>query len=224
MLTDVQRVLVNCELDTLMTKQEWVSSHEAVARLRAAGGDDPSALVSWAAVGDLRARYSRLTFNGREDEFQEAPSIPEAFWAQFRQDTGAKSDWTAGVFSARITHRTSGPAEQANLVCSGVEFNSSDLTNCLKGLILRKETSEKNLRNAGARPDQYRWALFAAGMATLAARGQLDPEASGNKIYEMVTTFLSEQGHEEWISINQVRPVLKYFQEWQSSADMVGGN
>ena len=207
-----------------MTKQEWVSSHEAVAKLRAAGGDDPSALVSWAAVGDLQARYSRLTSNGREDKFQEAPIIPEAFWAQFRQDVGAKPDWTAGVFSARITHRTFGPAEHANLVCSGVVFNSSDLTNCLKGLIPSKETSEKNPRNAGARPDKARWALFAAGMATLAARSKLDHDASVNKLYAEVATFLSEQGHDEALSIAQVSSAFEHFRKWQSSPDKVIGN
>lgn len=203
-----------------MTKQEWVSSHEAVAKLRAAGGDDPRSLVSWAAFGSLKTRYASMMLNGREDKFCEAPNIPASFWIQLRSDSRAQFDWTAGVFSGRVSHITSGLPEHADLVCSGVEFNLRDLQTCLTTLGSRTGISQKNLRNAGVLPRKEGWERVAAAMAVLAKKGQLDPSNSDNKLHADIEVLIADMCEADCFCVDNLRGTLKLYREWLGKHDL----
>lgn len=67
--------------------------------------------------------------------------------------------------------------------------------------------------NSGRKPDVVRWEKFAAALAVLFERGELDL-TSENKAHEQIASFLVERGHEDALGVDTVRSLLRRVRAW----------
>jgi hypothetical protein len=149
-----------------MSEENWISSKEAVLRVRRAGWTEGD-LAHWAENGQLRSRAARLQSSDDDDllerelalpsdakELQRElkkralsgspwPDIPADFWYWFnRYSQSREAQWAAGVFSTKVHFETQlGPHE------GSLTIRLLDVTFCAEDLAeLLGEISSPKLR------------------------------------------------------------------------------
>lgn len=140
-----------------MSEENWISSKEAVQRVRKAGWSEGD-VAQWAENGRLRSRAARLQSSDDDDlldreltlpsdakELQRElenraltgsswPDIPSDFWYWFnRYSQSHEAHWAAGVFSTRVHFETKlGPHEGSlHIRLFDVTFCADDLAELL---------------------------------------------------------------------------------------------
>lgn len=69
----------------------------------------------------------------------------------------------------------------------------------------------------GAKTDSRRWEQFAAALAILHDRGELE-KVSESKAHGQVAAFLAERGHDDALSVDAVRGLIRRLRAWDKGA------
>lgn len=206
---------------------DWISSLQAVKRLRDSGLSDPEAtLGAWAEAGFLKSRAARGRFSYNwdyniqdfPDEPQDSapwPDIPSDFWFHVNNKVGnAVALYEAGTFAAQVEFEGGGDSEHIKLY--GVTFHSDNLAALLSGVGERQETAnfKKPISsNAGRKPDTERWTDFGAALALFVQTADNSQLRSTDAVYKKVADTLFEAGRNA-LDIRTVRPMINKARLW----------
>lgn len=196
---------------------EWISSLQAVKRLRDAGLNAPEATLGlWAEAGFLKSRASWGHFSSVEETTERFfpdeppanldklsaptpwPDIPRDFWQFVNVKNGnAEAHYEAGIFAAHVVWDmdigTTDSTEHIKVY--GVSFHSDNLDALLNGvgelqpqLKLERPAPSKS----GRKQDIDRWADFGAALALFTGRANNSQLQSTNAVYTAVAGTLEE--------------------------------
>ena len=198
---------------------EWISSLQAVKRLRDAGLNAPEATLGlWAEAGFLKSRASWGHFSSVEETTERFfpdeppvnpdklsaptpwPDIPRDFWEFVNVKNGnAEAHYEAGIFAAHVVWDmdigTTDSTEHIKVY--GVSFHSGDLDALLSGVgelqpQLKLETPVPSKR--GRKQEVGRWADFGAALALFARYADNSQLQSTNAVHKEVAGLLEAAG------------------------------
>lgn len=207
---------------------EWISSFNAVAKLREAGIDDKMTLAHWAEDRLLRTRTAFTRCDGEEHDFDCAPEIPADYWHWVRSDPNAYVNWDAGKFAATIIYEPAKGihSEREYWQVSYVTFRSKDLHQLLSMDPISRPLPQaaapsdqmKNMRGAGRPPKAKAWEKFAAAMAVLVKNEKIEFNTlSDNQVHEKIASFMAQRGHDDALTVDTVRGLFNRYKTWADS-------
>lgn len=215
---------------------DWISSLQAVKRLRESGLSEPEAtLGAWAEAGFLKSRAARGRFSYNwdyniqdfPDEPQDSapwPDIPSDFWFHVNNKVGnAVALYEAGTFAALVEFEGGNDSEHIKLY--GVTFHSANLDALLNGVGERQEiaTFTKLVSsNAGRKLDTERWADFGAALALFVQTADNKQLRSTDAVYKKVAETLVEASRNA-LDIRTVRPMINKARLWIEAEGVAPG-
>ena len=215
---------------------DWISSLQAVKRLRDSGLSDPEAtLGAWAEAGFLKSRAARGRFSYNWDyniqDFPEEPQdsapwpdIPSDFWFHVNNKVGnAVALYEAGTFAAQVEFEGGGDSEHIKLY--GVTFHSDNLTALLNGVGERQETAaftKPISTNAGRKRETERWTDFGAALALFVQTADSRQLRSTDAVYKKVAETLSEAGRDP-LDMRTVKLMIYKARMWIEAEGFAAG-
>jgi hypothetical protein len=227
---------------------EWISSLQAVLRLRGAGLNAPETTLGlWAEAGFLRSRARWGYFSVREetseyvfsDDFYDDPamldrpthwpSIPSDFWHWVNVKNGdAEAHYEAGIFAAHVVPETeiglSSDSDHIRLY--GVSFHSGNLDALLNGVgeLQPRGTLEKPTpSNSGSKPKTDSWADFGGALALFISYANNSQLRSTNGVYLAVADKLKEAGRTP-LALKTVKPMIDRALLWIEAGEVAKGS
>ncbi|MGC1269933.1 MAG: hypothetical protein WA842_04970 [Croceibacterium sp.] len=159
--------------------------------------------------------------------------VPAGAWRSVERDSfgGASCHVFEGMFAFTSLDETLSIEflnypEMVFVSAVGVEFHRGSVIHCfdlsakeiaiLDGVDPSETQLDKPRRRAagaGAKVDAERWSQFAAAFAVLSERGELElPSEQGQ--YDAIATFLAQRGHDNPLSVDTVRQLLRRYRTW----------
>lgn len=227
---------------------EWISSLQAVLRLRGAGLNAPETTLGlWAEAGFLRSRARWGYFSVREetsehvfsDDFYDDPalldrpthwpSIPSDFWHWVNVKNGnAEAHYEAGIFAAHVVPETeiglSSDSDHIRLY--GVSFHSGNLDALLNGVgeLQPRGTLEKPTpANSGRKQEVDRWADFGAALALFVSKANNSQLQSTNAVHKQVAGMLEAAGRNP-LDIKVVKQMIDRARFWIEAGEVAKGS
>ncbi len=220
---------------------EWLSSFEALSRLRAAAFTDPiDTLTHLAEAGILRSRAASGRFSDYDDEIHRFPDeppcnetelqvkgpwpdVPADFWRWVNLGgNGAEVHGEAGVFGALVIFdpKIGDYSDREHIKLFGVTFNASDLSNFLNGHGAVHSTPRMPRSKAGPKMHTDRWAEFGAALAFIAYQAGPEVLKSQDALYDAAANALTMAGRPP-LSKKSVRRMLQYAQAWIDNEEIL---
>ncbi|MCC6480620.1 MAG: hypothetical protein IT552_15630 [Sphingomonadaceae bacterium] len=217
---------------------EWISSLQAVLRLRDAGLNAPETTLGlWAEAGFVksRAKWGRFSHDGGTDEIpfpdeppadQDGlevqtpwPDIPNDFWHYVNTKNGnSEAHYEAGIFAARVVldPEIGTYSDTEHIKLYGVSFHSDNLEAMLNGVGERQaqvQLPKSPSSNRGRKTDQDRWAEFGAALAFFAQNASNAEWRSTHSVYQTVSSLLVQSNREPFTE-RVVRPMIDMARAW----------
>jgi hypothetical protein len=212
---------------------EWISSLQAVLRLREAGLNAPETTLGlWAEAGFLKSRASwgRFSYDGGTDEviFPEEPladpdrlvatnpwpNISNDFWHWVNVQNGnAEAHYEAGIFAALVVldPEIGTYSDTEHMKLYGVSFHSGDLEALLNGVGQRQfkvPLLKTSPSNRGRRPNAEGWADFGAALARFVYNVDMTEQDTTSGIYDAVADTLAKADRPP-LDLRTVKPMIE---------------
>ena len=215
---------------------DWITSHEAMQLLgpksREAAERWAEAIVTRVGHGLMPVRASAF-IHGSERRAGDHPEVDGCLFRAYNLE----QNWVTGDFSAEPNPFAKEPI---SFKAFGVQFRRSDIEALVpQGGILQFPTannispqvralldpqqdnkSKEKEPASGAKVRVLQWEQFAAALAVLFDRGDID-HSSENATHKSVADFLASKGHDNTLGIDTVRPLIRRFNAWRHRHDYV---
>ena len=182
-------------------------------------------LLPWLRSGQLKARAASVVHRDGDHERTAADmELPPAIWASAVVDGFFLGDDRLTIYNGSSLPR---------LEAAGLAFDRAGLLRVFdlddiegaafdpKAPRLASPAHQPNDRGRGL--DTQRWANFAAALATLASKGDVDGTMKQASIYGAVADFLvKERGRDDPLGIDAAAPLLRLFKSWSQGRSAPG--
>lgn len=227
---------------------EWISSLQALLRLRDAGLNAPETTLGlWAEAGFVKSRASwgRFSYEGGVEEliFPNEPSadpdglgvstpwpdIPSDFWHYVNVKNGnAEAHYEAGIFAALVVldPEIGSHSDTEHIKLYGVSFHSDNLDALLNGVGERQaevKLTKTAPSNSGSKPKTDGWADFGGALALFISEADNSQLQSTNGVYEAVAAKLIEAGRTPLVQ-KTVKPMIDRARLWIEAGEVAKGS